>query len=65
MLIFFSKYYEKEALTADPDYGTILSSLLGKIYFISFYLIHNKLFNLISVWQKAVGKFIFYLPMFG
>lgn len=23
-----SKYYDKEALVADPDYGTILSSLL-------------------------------------
>jgi len=25
-----SKYYEKDSLVADPDYGSILSSLLGK-----------------------------------
>lgn len=25
-----SKYYEKDALVSDPDYGSILSSLLGK-----------------------------------
>ena len=28
----FSKYYEKDALAADPDYGTILSSLLGNVF---------------------------------
>lgn len=27
--MFFSKYYEKDALVADPGYGSILSSLLG------------------------------------
>lgn len=27
----FSKYYEKDALVADPEYGSILSSLLGKL----------------------------------
>lgn len=29
-LIISSKYYEKDSLVADPDYGTILSSLLGE-----------------------------------
>ena len=29
-----SKYYEKDALVADSDYGSILSSLLGKYNFL-------------------------------
>jgi hypothetical protein len=29
-LICCSKYYEKDALVSDPDYGSILSSLLGE-----------------------------------
>ena len=29
-IIYYSKYYEADALAADPEYGTILSSLLGE-----------------------------------
>lgn len=36
VLVFYSKYYEKDALVADPDYGTILSSLLGILHLVLF-----------------------------
>lgn len=29
--LYYSKYYEKDSLVADPDYGSILSSLLGNL----------------------------------
>lgn len=31
LFLYRSKYYEKDSLVADPDYGSILSSLLGEL----------------------------------
>lgn len=30
VIYFDRKYYEKDALVADPEYGSVLSHLLGK-----------------------------------